>query len=93
MAMTTNSERIAANELARWLLGDPRPGCALPTADQARDALALIMEGAHKNYGAGYDGRAIHERWPGKPGSPAANAVAAEQAHTPAGQGNADAGH
>lgn len=82
MAMTTNGEAEAANTLAHILLGDPRPGFGLPTAEQVCNALALLAESGHKKLMAGYSGQNIHELWPGKPGSLAAILVAAEQART-----------
>lgn len=78
MAMTTNGEAEAVNTLAHWLMGDPRPGFAVPTADEAGAALGVLIASAHKKLMAGYSPDAVKELWPGKPGSMAASLAAAQ---------------
>lgn len=69
--MTFNlPEADAVNNVIEHLTGchPHRADRALPTRDQAVEALVLLADGAHKRLGAGYSGKRARERlamWPG----------------------------
>lgn len=64
MAITDSATAGAVNTLARWLLRHPLTGRSLPGEQEARGALALLANAAHKHIMAGLTGPTVVELWP-----------------------------
>jgi hypothetical protein len=65
MAITTLGEAQAINQLAHYLFGTSENGLPTPTSQQARDALALLADAAHRKYrGADLTGDHVRQAWP-----------------------------
>ncbi|MEU4511721.1 hypothetical protein AB0G05_19695 [Nonomuraea wenchangensis] len=64
MAISTNGEAQAVNQLARLIFNLPLNGIPVPDSDTAREALALLADSAYRKYGAGIDGKQVRDLWP-----------------------------
>ncbi|WP_433330014.1 hypothetical protein [Spirillospora sp. CA-294931] len=72
MAVTTNNDVYAINNLAHYLLPQmPRYGRAPVTAEKAAEALAHLAEAAYRKHAAGVTGEQIRAEWAKNPPVPA----------------------
>ncbi|MDF5756599.1 hypothetical protein [Spongiactinospora sp. TRM90649] len=64
MAITTLREAEAVNRLIGYLIGRPVGWMPVPTFEEARQALVLLADAAHRKYGgSGFSGSAAQELW------------------------------